>query len=175
MFFIWLIVIFLVLSAVCFWRYKLLCNSGKHTDYDNGGTAFKVVSCILAAICLIVTGVAYVDQIEDFENIKKFKELELVYQAKADVLTVQFVKFLSQEYPAHEREIFKEIGPEKVLLYFAKYPDIQASKTLSELAGRISELQNDIYKQRIDTAEAKKNTRVRLRNPWLITYVMPTE
>ncbi len=165
----------LAFSAICFGWYLWHQKRGKNTDYNDGGTTFIVIAIIVGAIGFVITGTEYVSQASDFENIKKYQRIEKIYQAKAKTLTGEFVKYLAQAYPEHEKNIYDNISPEKVDLYFVKYPEIRASETLTTLVAQINKLQTDIYNQQIAVEQALKNTRLRLRNPWLFTSMLPTE
>ena len=124
---------------------------------------------------LFASCIAWTDQISDFENVKKFQKIEAIYQKKANALTVEFAKHLAQTYPEHEKNIYEKISPDKVVMYFAKYPELRTSDTLVALVDHINKLQTDVYNQQIKTEEALKNTRYRLRNPWYLTFMIPSE
>lgn len=164
----------LIFATLCFARYSVLKKRGKKTDYDAGGIVFSVASLLIIILGFIVSGLAWRDQISDFEDIKKFRGVEVIYQAKAKVLTAEFVKHLAETYPEHEKDIYSKISPDKVYLYFAKYPELRTSDTLMVLVDRINQLQSDVYDQQIKVEQALKNTRFRLRNPWFYSFMIPT-
>ncbi|MDA3840329.1 MAG: hypothetical protein PF572_04530 [Patescibacteria group bacterium] len=165
----------LALSAICFGWYNWYLKGHHKTDFNVGGTILLAVGIIVGAIGFITTGIAYVSQVDDFEDVKKFQKVESIYQAKAKTLTAEFVKYLAQVYPEHEKNMYDNISPEKVDLYFVKYPEIRSSETLTTLVAQINKLQSDIYDQQIAVEQALKNTRSRLRNPWLLAFMLPTE
>lgn len=114
-------------------------------------------------------------QIEDFEAIKKTREIEDIYKEKAAALTAEFTKHLAEAYPDHEKGIFNKIGPDQVAIYFTKYPALKASETLLELVKRINELQSSVYNQRIEAEKLLAQTRIRLRSPWFFKFMIPKE
>src|SRR3989339_724582 len=121
----------------------------------------------ITALCGIFTQFnARLEQVQDFEQIKEAKGVEDILKEKAEVLTAEFVKHLAQAYPEHEKGIFEKIGPEKVAVYFAKYPELKASEVLLNLVDRINGLQSSVYNQRITVENLLAKTRTRLRDPW---------
>jgi len=172
MLFLYLGLFLVAFGVICFGWYL---GSKKSNDCHLGGTVFLVFAIIAGLIGFLVTGIKYVSQVDDFENIKKFQKVEKIYQAKATALTSEFAKYLAQTYPEHERDIYDKISPEKVDLYFVKYPELRASETMVTLVAQINKLQSDVYNQQIAVEQAKKDIRSRLRNPWLFTSMLPTE
>ena len=134
----------------------------------------SAVAVIVIIFGFVVSGAAWSEQISDFENIKKFQKVEVIYRAKAEALTAEFAKHLADAYPNHEKNIYDKISPDKVSLYLAKYPELRASETLVALVGHINKLQSAVYDQQIQVEQALKNTRFRLRNPWFFTFMIPT-
>lgn len=170
-----LALISLIFSAICFWRYRWHLKRDNTTDYNVGMKIFIIIAIIIFGISYIVTGIAYVMQVSDFEDIKKFQKVEKIYQVKAKKLTAEFAKYLAQMYPEHEKNIYEKIIPDKVDLYLIKYPELRTSETLLTLVAESNKLQCAIYDQQIAVEEFFKNTRLRLRNPWLVTSMLPTE
>ncbi len=164
-----------VFSFMCFSRYKTLKKRGKVTNYEEGAGVLVVIGIISVLIAFISTGIVYYDQLSDIEDVKKFQEVESIYKKKADALSAEFAGYLAQKYPEHEKEIFNKIGPEKVQFYLVKYPEIRASETITKLVGHINKLQSDVYNQQVKRAEAKKNIRLRSRNPWIFGFALPKE
>lgn len=121
----------------------------------------------------IVTGICWYLQIRDLENIEKFTNCELIYKDKATELTAEFSKYLAQAYPEHEKAIFDSISPNDVEIYLVKYPELRSSDTILALTAEINQLQSDTYDQRLKKEEAKADIRIRLRNPWLMNFVIP--
>ena len=134
----------------------------------------SAVAVIVIIFGFVVSGAAWSEQISDFENIKKFQKVEVIYRAKAEALTAEFAKHLADAYPNHEKGIYDKISPDKVNLYLAKYPELRASETLVALVGHINKLQSAVYDQQIQVEQALKNTRFRLRNPWYFGFMIPS-
>ncbi|OGZ30675.1 MAG: hypothetical protein A2931_02035 [Candidatus Niyogibacteria bacterium RIFCSPLOWO2_01_FULL_45_48] len=164
-----------VCAAMCFSRYNTLKNEGSKTDYDTGGGILAMIGMIFVLLAFIFTGAEYYYQLSDIENIKKFQEIESVYKKKADDLSAEFAGYLAQKYPEHEKKIFDKIGPENVQIYLVKYPEIRASETIMKLVEHINKLQSDVYDQQVKMAGARKSIRLRLRNPWILNFVLPKE
>ncbi len=175
MFFLYVAIGLLVFTGLCWQRYYANKAKGETTNYDSGGVVLIAIAVFLVAIGFVATGVEYVSQVDDFENVKKFQKVELIYQDKAGVLTQEFAKYLAEKYPKHEKDIFNKISPDKVGLYLVKYPELRASDTMLALVSQINKLQSDVYDQRVKVEQALQQTRVRLRNPWLFTFFIPTQ
>ena len=123
----------------------------------------------------IVNANAYNDQIGDVESLKTFEQKEAILSEKAVNLTTQFANYLADAYPQHEKDLFKDMSPEKVSIYMVKYPEIRSSETMVKLVEEIGKLQNDVYHQRLARTDAEQRIRVRLRNPWLIHFWLPSQ
>ncbi|MDP3726121.1 MAG: hypothetical protein Q8R36_02900 [bacterium] len=164
-----------VLSVFCFARYHAIKVKKPNNDWDGGGVFFSFVAAVIVLVGFIVSGAGWSFQVNDFEDVKKFKKVEAIYRVKAEALTTEFARHLATAYPEHEKDIYNKISPDKVGWYFAKYPELRASETLVTLVGHINKLQSDVYNQQIAVEEALKETRFRLRNPWLFTFMIPSE
>lgn len=121
----------------------------------------------------IPSGVAWSNQIGDQESLKQVHQVRFVYQQKAMRLTAQFKEYLAVAYPAHEKHIFDAISPGNVAFYFARYPEIQASKTAIELVQQVRDLNDSVYEQDVKAARIKRDIRARSRSPWLVQWVIP--
>ena len=115
----------------------------------------------------------YPAQINDFEEIRKFRAIEKIYTEKAENLTAEFKLYLANQYPDHEIKIFNKVKPANVSQYLALYPQIRSSETITLLVKNINELQNDIYNQQIKIVEYMKRVRFRKINPWNIKGLVP--
>ncbi|MFC1756953.1 hypothetical protein ACFLZC_02250 [Patescibacteria group bacterium] len=180
MIFVVLTVILLILAALSFWRFSVLKARGREfktgeIHHDGIGYFFTFVTIVFFVVGLLASVEGYQCQVRDLEDIVKLKQIEVIYKTKAEALTAEFVKHLAKTYPEHEKDIYEKISPDKVTFYLAKYPELKASDTLITLVSRINELQTDVYNQQIMVEEKSRNIRVRLRSPWLFTFVIPTE
>lgn len=175
MLFLGLAVFLFIFSIMCFARYFILKAREKRSDYDGCGAILLFFSLVLVATGFLVSGVEWANQISDFEDIKKFQKVEAIYQAKAEMLTTEFAKHLAETYPEHEKDIYDKISPDKVNMYFARYPELRTSETLVALVEHINKLQSDVYNQQINVEQLLKNTRFRRRNPWYYSFMIPTE
>jgi len=175
MLFLWIAIFPAVLAVLFYAIYRVFKNDGVETAYDAGASVFTVIAIIIVALGFLVSSGSWYAQIDDFENIKKFEKIEAINRTKAEALTAEFTRHLAETYPKHEKDIFGKISPEQAALYLVKYPELKASETLMNLVERINELQSAVYDQRVATEEALQSTRVRLRNPWLFTFMIPKE
>jgi len=142
-----------------------------------GWPVFAAVNIILTFFCafflFIATVSGYSNQINDFYDLKKIDQLESMYKEKAEALTAQFASYLAEAYPEHERLIFDKISPDKVSLYFVKYPDLKSSETMTALVGEISKLQADYYQQKENRINKLRDVEYRPKSPWVIKFVIP--
>lgn len=159
------------LAVLCF-IFKAVKPS---SEWENGGFFFSFIAVALVIIGFLVSSIEWAEQISDFEDVKKFQKVEAIYQSKAEVLTAEFAKHLAETYPEHEKNIYDKISPDKVSMYFAKYPELRTSDTLVALVEHINKLQSDVYDQQIKAEQMLKNIRFRLRNPWFYTFMIPSE
>jgi len=164
-----------VLAGICFWRGIAIRDLFPNNDWGGGGVLLSFIAVIVVILGFVISGAMWAAQIDDFENIKKYKRVEAIYQAKAGALTAEFTGHLAKTYPEHEKEIYDKISPDRVSMYFAKYPELRTSETLVALVEHINKLQADVYDQQINVEQALQRTRFRLRNPWFFTFMIPTE
>lgn len=174
MFLLYLSLFFLVFAALCAGRYVFLEKvKNESTGYDKNATFFIFITVFFILLSVFETLWEYSSQKEDYQNLKMYEQLEKVYAEKANILTTQFAGYLADTYPKHERDIYKSISPEKVSIYLAKYPDLQASKTITALVDQISQMQHDRYQQQVNRAIIAKGMRYRQVNPWIYNSWIP--
>ncbi len=165
----------LLFSVMCFARHGTLNARNSHNEYDSGGAFFMVFAAVIVLIGFFVSAGAWVSQIHSLEMLTQHKNVGTIYARKADDLTREFGAYLADQYPQHEREVFEDISPDKVMLYFTKYPELKASATLTELVSRINQLKSDVYHQQVLAEQVATEIRVRNRNPWFFGFMIPSE
>lgn len=174
MFLLMLALLLGVIGLFCYGRYKFLkVTEEKETDWISGVMVFWFFSMVIFISSFVITGANYSKQLSDFEDLKKFDNLEIIYEQKANELTKRFTKILLEIYPQHEKEIFNKISPEKVDIYLVKYPELKTSRTVILLTEQINGLQSDRYEQMIKKECVLKDIRFRLRNPWIWYWFIP--
>jgi hypothetical protein len=141
--------------------------------FDACGAIGTIIFLVVFLVLCFSTTIGYYNQIYDLENIKQIDAVTVILKQKADNLTAEFVTYLSEQYPDLEKEIFKSISPDKVGLYLASYPQIKSSETIMGLVDMINKLQKDYYDQRLLKEVTLRDIRVRLRNPCIITAIIP--
>lgn len=173
MFFAWIATVFVVLGLSCLiyeaWR------SHRDNSYKDGPAGFGFflffVGALLLTIGLINSMVAYSAQVQRGTELAKIDSFEKTYQMRADNLTKEFAHFLAGAYPQHEKDIFSKIEPGKLDIYLVKYPELQASKTITELVQQVRSLQDDIYKQQLARAETVRDMQFTVRSPWVYHWI----
>lgn len=175
MFFVYLFGILAVLAGFCLLAQTILDHKG--TNNNDGYVICSFFIGLVALCCLAAGGIASLvaasNQIYDSKNLAKITQYETVYQERATNLTRQFAHYLAEVYPDHEKDIFNKVQPGEVDIYLVKYPQLQASKTITELVGQIRSLNDDVYKQRLERAETIRDMRFRIENPWLFQWFIP--
>lgn len=134
-----------------------------------------VVFSVIAIICLfffvvVPVGVSYTNLQQDKANLIKYQNNKQVYTTRANDLVSKFKGYLSVQYPNLEKQVFKNISPNNVAFYFAQYPQLRSSETISKLVDQIRQLRDKIYEQDLNSNEVKKSIYVRQHNPWLINW-----
>lgn len=122
---------------------------------------------------IFATAGYYVSQRNDFEELKKVENVEVIYKKKAIILTESFTAHLSGAYPDFEKGIFEKIKPNNVSVYLVRYPELKSSQTIMLLVEKINKLQDDIYDQQINKEKILKMLRFRTKNIWFWTYFIP--
>lgn len=175
MFFLYFCAILAVLAGFCLLVQGVLDH--KNVNNEDGFLMSAFVLGFIALCCVAVGGIASLvaasTQTYDSVNLTKIKQFEFIYQNKANNLTQQFAHYLADAYPNHEKDIFDKIKPGDVDIYLVKYPELQASKTITELVGQIRSLNDDVYKQQLERAETLRNMKYREKNPWLFQWFIP--
>lgn len=166
---------FLVVASITVW---LGHKAGKvKDDYEGFFMTSFIMGVIISLISVGIMGLgtiaSYYGQINDIESLKQIDSVSIILKQKSDNLTAEFAGYLAKQYPELEKEIFKSISPDKVNAYLAAYPQIKSSETLMGLVNLINKLQGDYYDQKLKREETLKNIRVRLRDPMIITWVIP--
>jgi len=144
-------------------------------EFGSGGLAvFMAFICALSlTIGLFNSMYANSSQVMRGTELTKIDSFERTYQMRANNLTEQFRSYLAEMYPAHEKDIFSKIEPGKLDIYLVKYPELQASKTITELVQQVRSLQDDIYKQQLAYAETVRDMRYTVQSPWVYQWMMP--
>lgn len=181
MFFLILALIFLVPSAIWWWKYK----SDTSVDaYKRPCASDKCVASWITLICslcfffifvVIVNAVGYTNQINDIEQIEKIEANKVIFEVRANDLTERLSVLLETKYPEHERAIFENLTPDNAELVFVAYPQLRAIEGFTKLADQIKGLRDKIYAQDVKITEHEKEIRVRDRSIFLLTWLLPSE
>ncbi len=137
-----------------------------------GAVVWLVFALIFVGIAGVITLVSYSKQISDSESITKYENIEEIYTARADLVKL-FTRYLSVQYPDHEKELFKSMSAKDIEIYLVKYPELRAVDSIKELVSQIRTLQDDRYAQQIVRERILKDMRYRARNPWIFYTFMP--
>jgi len=157
-----IIIAWMLLNVIGYVRTKLY-----KADWVASITVCGVFFVLFIIITTTVNFSTDSSQLSDFEELRTFdKQIEL-YQEKTEELTRTFTELLAEQYPTHEKDIFSSISPDKIDLYFVKYPEIKSAHTFVDLASKIKELNDELYNFRLMRTEVSNDVRFRLVNPWV--------
>lgn len=151
-----------------------LAVKNHNAELEIGATIASIIAIVMSAVLFGANVSAYYNQIDALETIREYEDKQEILTEKSEALIQEFEVYLTEQYPDHEKEIFDKISPDEVLLYFAKYPELRASETISKHVDEVKALRSAVYDQRENIAHAEKEIRVRKRNPWILTWLLPT-
>ena len=156
------------------WKKSGFVTKKYGSDRGDAFTACLVTTIVAVVLGLLLNGICYFNQIDSIESIERDKKVVTIYKKKADVLTKQFVKYL-MNYSEFEKDIYTKISPKDIDIYMVKYPELKASTTVIALVDNIYKLQDDVYNTEIAIEQYKKDIRARLRNPFVVASLLPSE
>lgn len=134
----------------------------------------SAISLLILIIATVVTGYEeYTCQIKDIESLQMVGEDKKIYEKKSSYLTEVFKTHLAEQYPQYERDIFSKLLPENVSAIATLFPDIKASKTITDYCSRISRLTDVVYDQDLKITTLNKNIRIRLRDRTGWWFLLP--
>lgn len=181
MFFLILGIIFLVPS---FFYWKKHRNEKKRDRYggetESDAAVFSWIIFPLSLLWIFIFVIClnagiYVSQVQDIEQITKYEANKVVYETRATDLTERLSILLETKYPDHERKIFENLTPDNAELVFVAYPQLRAIEGFSKLADQIKGLRDRIYAQDVKIEEKRRAIRVRGRNIFYLTFLLPKE
>jgi len=111
-------------------------------------------------------------QQSDYETLKQSMNKIDIYKDKTQELTNTFKVLLSEKYPEHEKQIFKDMSLQNIDIYFVKFPEIKAIEGFTTLVTKIESLNNELYQEKINQTKITKNIRFRLINPWVFNSII---
>lgn len=168
MFFIYTILMFLFFSLSSFVAMYLTGNSGVFLPFT---IIFIVLSIGFFIVGFFINFAQWDLQIKRFERIRRTKKLLKIKNKQFNELKIDWIKYLSVEYPDFEKDIFKKMSPQEkseLKMYFTKYPELSSSHMFEILITNISRMSNEIYTLDQDIEYASENIRSQLQNKWLI-------
>lgn len=161
-----------VVAFVVFVLFAVICRE----EFPGFLAFLSFVACAAIVIAsATVTLVSSSNQTWDNEKLIQLSQSKKIYQERAENLTKQFVNYLAEVYPNHEKDIYEKICPDNVDVYLAKYPELKSSETIIALVKQIRELNDDTYRQDLERAEVLCKMRFRPKNPWVIQWFMPKD
>lgn len=176
------LVIGIIASIPSFFYWKKHHRERKERSYggqewtDAAIGAWVLMVCCVAWLfftVVLVNAVVYVDQVHDQEAITQFEANKVVYTERANDLTERLSALLETEYPEHEREIFENLTPQNADLVFVAYPQLRAIEGFAQLANQIKTLRDRIYEQDVKIEYKERSIRVRERNIFYLTFLLP--
>ncbi len=165
-------VVFAVLLLAVYFTMPRSNRNGNVSGFIVWMYVFLFFACVFVALSFVSTMDSYSEQISDIEDIRKFENITVIYEKRAEALTLEFKK-VAENYLGHEKAVFNNMSPNDVLLYMVKYPELKSSENIMQLVEQIRSMQDKVYEQRVEVEKKKKDIRYRLRNPWIFYWLIP--
>lgn len=147
---------------------------GGGNDYS-GAFITNIICSIVLIIALFVVNFNIISsQKENYTKLEMLQENKMIYQKKADDLTVKFKQVLIDSYPNYEKALFDKMTPEDFRMLMVKYPEIKASLTSINFVDKLDALYKDIYDTDIQSREVVQKIRYNFINPWGINLFVPS-
>jgi len=166
--------------SLVFWTILFLISTTAKSFSHNGDwiiawTVFQVISTVTFSIFVIVAVFYHMsffrESVRISNRIKKLTKRVSLNEEKYKELSSYYQKYLADEYPKLEKEIFDKISdskPKELVALLQNYPELKTSIGLATMIEKTSELVEDIYetKKNIDN-EIEELDNI-LTDPWLI-------
>jgi hypothetical protein len=143
-------------------------------------TAMQVITTIVAVIFIIVAVFFHMslfrESVRIVNRINKLKKRVVLNEEKYSILSAYYQKYLADEYPKLEKEIFNRISdskPTELVALLQNYPELKTSIGFGDMIKRTSELVEDIYETKKYVDNELEDLDNILTNPWLIWKPKP--
>lgn len=135
-------------------------------DRDNGLIALCISLAIAAGLMGgIVNGINSINHRNDHNKLSMLDSNRSIYERKYETIGSELRLELSK-YPKFESEMFDKISPEKLDLYFVRYPNLRSVESISLLAKQLASLKSAIYDIDVAYNEVVLVMRKRQENQW---------
>ncbi len=160
--------------------YFIYCLTRCIKAWGWGCTNNDTPASLLLLMCVIVSiGISVLTlcretsaQIRDVTSIEMVEENIQVYEKKYNAIGLELKTELSK-YPEYEKEIFNSISPEKMSLYFVKYPELKSIQSVTILAKELMKLRSTIYDKEIEKNKHIRDIQYRNSNRVVYSVFMP--
>ncbi len=149
------------------------------TDLDEVGFFVSACAAFVAVVMLIILVVAnasaYSDQLHDKNDAVRLLSTETIYAQRSNDLTRQIKAVLVEQYPQYEKGVIQSVVNGDPRLILLRFPDLQASKTLTQYTVDLTNLRTDVYNQRLQRQSVLARMRTRKQNGLLfVTALLPS-
>lgn len=166
-------------SLVCLKRYRrlLIEKKCKYGDTGSGfgcGLVWFIVSFIIAFIFFLAFSINNtIDHKNDYNNLRRIESNKKIFNNKYQAVGTELKSELNK-YPLHEKDIFDKISPDKVNLYFVKYPELKSVESITLLAQQLASLQSRIYDTDLEYNNVVLIIKKRQENKWWYCFWLKT-
>jgi len=145
-----------------------------HIKYIDDATieAVLILTSLITIMYMTIIGILISQNMSDYQTIIMLDENIKVYEKQRTDISIE-IKFELSKYPEFEKEIFKNISPKNMSIYFVKYPELKSSETIMALSSELIKLQKTIFEQQINKNQVIKNIKHRNCNKFAYTIFMP--
>lgn len=149
--------------------------------------AFKIMGSMAALAALICFFVSvynvvnkhineYKKQVERVENMISLKKSISIAKQQSRETTALLTTYLAEKYPQHEKELFELLSncvEKESINVIGKFPEIQSSDTLKQLASTVKNLIKDVYTYKHSMERKKLSFKISTKNPMIMQSFMP--
>lgn len=169
-----------MLSILLFFILTAFTAIGFTINYYTGITEIFVFSIIflccdvLCVFFLFFTHAnAWNNEVSYLNAIQKYKKLLILKKQEFENSKVEWIKYLTIEYPNIEKDIFDKMSPDEknqLTSYYVKYPELSSGKMFTTLIGNISKMYNDIYELEKKITENEEDLKNSFYDKWTIFH-----
>lgn len=148
----------------------LLYSFGRRWKSDGMEVAGLIIIVMFAVILLLSCGslmINYHDQISDIQTMSIIDNKVKIAEDRYKELSAEFKNVLIVNYPAYEKEIFKDLNLSAINAFILKYPDLKNIEASKLYIDKISQMNDTIYILKNQKQDTLQRIRTRENNIFL--------
>jgi hypothetical protein len=134
---------------------------------------FFTIDALSFFILFFINSNSWEYEINRLNEIHKYKKLLMLKKEQFDNVKIEWVKYLTIEYPNLEKDIFNKMSLDEknqLTSYFVKYPQLSSSSMFNTLIQGISNMYNNIYELESYIADEEEKLKNSIVNKWHIFH-----